>query len=176
MSAVVQATCPGCKHVLRIPAEWLGQAFKCKHCGMVIQARGKTLPPRPPPNPSPSRWTGAPPRSRRPNRRPGRSRNPVAAPPARPGRSSSADPFAFDEERLARARSRRRSRGGPLLALILTGAVLAVAAAPRSRLALPVPDADEAHRLRPERGYRPGEGDTRPEESRSRTTPQEVGT
>jgi hypothetical protein len=45
MAAVVEATCPGCKKTLRIPAEWLGQAFKCKHCGLVIQAK------EPPPTP-----------------------------------------------------------------------------------------------------------------------------
>src|SRR5437763_7737132 len=39
MSAVVQATCPGCQNVLRIPADWLHQAIRCKQCGTVLQAR-----------------------------------------------------------------------------------------------------------------------------------------
>jgi hypothetical protein len=34
MVGVVQATCPGCRKVLRIPADWLYQAVRCKHCGM----------------------------------------------------------------------------------------------------------------------------------------------
>ena len=38
MSQVVQAKCPGCQKVLRIPAEWVQQAIRCKHCGLVLQA------------------------------------------------------------------------------------------------------------------------------------------
>ena len=41
MAAVVQAMCPGCKSVLRIPADWVDQPMRCKHCGMVIQAKEK---------------------------------------------------------------------------------------------------------------------------------------
>lgn len=44
MSTVIQAACPGCKKPLRIPAEWLKQAIRCKHCGQVIQARKKQTP------------------------------------------------------------------------------------------------------------------------------------
>ena len=45
MSTVVQATCPGCKNVLRIPAEWLQQPIRCKHCQTIIQARPPASPP-----------------------------------------------------------------------------------------------------------------------------------
>jgi hypothetical protein len=59
MSTVVQATCPGCKNVLRIPADWLHQSVRCKHCGLVLQAQqagNATAPPviparTPPPAP-----------------------------------------------------------------------------------------------------------------------------
>lgn len=51
MAAVVQATCPGCKSTLRIPADWLHQAIRCKQCGTVLQARK----PAPAPTPAPSR-------------------------------------------------------------------------------------------------------------------------
>jgi len=37
MSQLVQSACPGCKHLLRIPSEWLHQPIRCKHCGMVMQ-------------------------------------------------------------------------------------------------------------------------------------------
>ena len=47
MSQVVQARCPKCKNVLRIPAEWVYQPMRCKHCGQVFQAR--TPPPASPP-------------------------------------------------------------------------------------------------------------------------------
>src|SRR5262245_13921649 len=60
MSAVVQATCPGCKQVLRIPADWLDQPFRCKHCRTIIQARGSQPAPG---RPAPSSQT-PPPRPR----------------------------------------------------------------------------------------------------------------
>lgn len=49
MSAVVQATCPGCKQILRIPADWLNQPFRCKNCQTIIQARSAPAPVAPPP-------------------------------------------------------------------------------------------------------------------------------
>src|SRR5258708_807070 len=48
MSQVVQANCPGCKRPLRIPADWLSQALRCKHCGMLVQVKGKSPTPQPP--------------------------------------------------------------------------------------------------------------------------------
>ncbi len=39
MTTLVRATCPGCKHTLNIPADWISQAVRCKHCGMVLQAK-----------------------------------------------------------------------------------------------------------------------------------------
>ncbi len=42
MSAVVQATCPGCKKTLRIPADWIQQSIRCKYCGLVMQAKTST--------------------------------------------------------------------------------------------------------------------------------------
>jgi hypothetical protein len=39
MIAVVQASCPGCKNVLRIPAEWVYQPIRCKQCGLVSHAK-----------------------------------------------------------------------------------------------------------------------------------------
>jgi hypothetical protein len=44
MSTVVQSTCPGCKQPLRIPAEWLTQAVRCKQCGMVLHAKSTPTP------------------------------------------------------------------------------------------------------------------------------------
>ncbi len=58
MSQLVQATCPGCRHPLRIPADWISQPFRCKHCGQVMAARGSAAAsraaprtPLPPPRP-----------------------------------------------------------------------------------------------------------------------------
>lgn len=45
MVQVVQAKCPHCKNVLRIPADWISRPMKCKHCQKVFQAKTKTQPP-----------------------------------------------------------------------------------------------------------------------------------
>src|SRR5262245_33945886 len=42
MIQVVQAPCPGCRRVLRIPAEWVHQAMRCKHCGLTLQAKPRS--------------------------------------------------------------------------------------------------------------------------------------
>ncbi|MCS6864732.1 MAG: hypothetical protein RMJ56_18050 [Gemmataceae bacterium] len=42
MEGTVRATCPQCQTVLRIPAQWLGQALKCKKCGAVVRSKAKT--------------------------------------------------------------------------------------------------------------------------------------
>lgn len=52
MSATVQAVCPGCRNVLRIPIDWAERAMKCKKCGMVVQ--GRKRPETPPPQPMPA--------------------------------------------------------------------------------------------------------------------------
>jgi uncharacterized caspase-like protein len=46
---VVQAKCPKCKELLRIPAAWVYQPFRCKHCGVVIQGKPKPPAQTPPP-------------------------------------------------------------------------------------------------------------------------------
>jgi hypothetical protein len=55
MPPTVQARCPGCQKVLRIPADWLSQTVKCKFCATVLQAQpraaaaGRVAPAVPPP-------------------------------------------------------------------------------------------------------------------------------
>ena len=39
MSTAVLSKCPGCKKVLRMPDEWSDKTVKCKHCGMICQAK-----------------------------------------------------------------------------------------------------------------------------------------
>jgi hypothetical protein len=41
MSQIVQARCPHCQNVLRIPAPWLQQPMRCKYCQQVFQGRAK---------------------------------------------------------------------------------------------------------------------------------------
>src|SRR5687767_10840175 len=57
MTQVVQAKCPGCQKLLRIPSDWARQAFRCKHCGMVLRPRQK---PSPAPATTPVQATPAP--------------------------------------------------------------------------------------------------------------------
>ena len=42
MAQVVQARCPHCKNMLRIPAEWLDKPMKCKHCQQLFQAKPRS--------------------------------------------------------------------------------------------------------------------------------------
>jgi len=65
MPEVIKARCPGCERDLHIPAEWLKQTFRCKHCRTVIHARSKDTPAKtvigePQPNPNPTSAASAP--------------------------------------------------------------------------------------------------------------------
>jgi hypothetical protein len=42
MTQVVQANCPHCQNILRIPAEWLDQPMRCKFCKNTFEARART--------------------------------------------------------------------------------------------------------------------------------------
>ncbi len=53
MASVVQATCPGCKRTLRIPADWSSKAIRCKHCGAILQSKPSAVRPAPPARTSP---------------------------------------------------------------------------------------------------------------------------
>jgi len=46
MSMVVQAMCPGCKKVLRIPTVWIAHPIKCKYCSLLMHARQPSTPGR----------------------------------------------------------------------------------------------------------------------------------
>src|SRR5262245_55616825 len=41
MKEAVRGTCPGCRRPLTIPADWTGQAVRCKHCRHVMEVRRK---------------------------------------------------------------------------------------------------------------------------------------
>src|SRR5262245_49807235 len=53
MNIAVQATCPGCKRVLRIPAVWVGHVLRCKFCGDTSQAQRRPRGPTPVPGAAP---------------------------------------------------------------------------------------------------------------------------
>jgi Caspase domain len=42
MSQAVQAKCPHCQQMLRIPAAWLNLPMKCKHCQQIFQTRPRS--------------------------------------------------------------------------------------------------------------------------------------
>ncbi len=119
MAQVVQATCPGCKAVLRVPAKYATRPVRCKGCGMVLQLR---KPDAPPPTPPALAAAPTPPPDPRPKGPPPLARPVPAAPEA--------SPFAFDDLDAAPAnparRGRRRSRGwggvvAAVVILALTG-------------------------------------------------------
>src|SRR5262245_2085649 len=64
MAQVVQAACPGCRAILRIPSEWLHQPIRCKGCGTVVQALAPApqspVPPTRPAPPPPPRQASRP--------------------------------------------------------------------------------------------------------------------
>jgi hypothetical protein len=92
MDPVIQAKCPHCQSVLRMPPSWLGQIMRCKHCGQLFQTKARMpgvapAPPRPA-APAPGIPMGLPANAVKaaPAAAPPLTRAPVAAP---------ADPFAF---------------------------------------------------------------------------------
>lgn len=103
MSQLVQSACPGCKKRLRIPVEWLHQPIRCKHCGLVLQAKQQAKSPRHDSTPAKKEATPSP----------------AAKAPAIISNESTT-PFI--------SRRRRKSGGwwkGPALALVVFGLVLA---------------------------------------------------
>src|SRR5438128_6941142 len=119
MSQVVQAKCPFCRNVLRIPADWLAQPMRCKFCQQVIQAK------------EPTQSAAAALSAGATFAAPAESATAVVSGP--PHRVSG-DPFSFDDEPEAAplAGSRRRKQGkgliiaAALLAALTTVAVLVV--------------------------------------------------
>ncbi|HZZ81127.1 MAG TPA: caspase family protein [Gemmataceae bacterium] len=129
MSQVVQARCPHCQNVLRIPPEWLTKPMRCKFCRNTFQAKSrssssastnvqtaaptpatKANAPIPIAEPSTAYQT-APPVAPRPS-----------TPPA-PPRSSSGDPFGFDEddvpvETSSNQPKKKRKKGSGALLLV----------------------------------------------------------
>src|SRR5687767_14821869 len=100
MPQVVQAKCPHCDNVLRIPAEWLSKPMRCKHCQKTFQAKAKS-------EPALAKPVGA--------KQPVPVGQPATAvqtaPAAPPPKAPSTDPFGFDDEPSAPKVARRRSGG-----------------------------------------------------------------
>jgi hypothetical protein len=168
MTQVVQSACPQCKKVLRIPAAWLSQPMKCKHCGLFFQARvpqtaaAAAPAPRPPAAPAapalPAVNRPTPPPATRPVAPPAPAQAIPVALPVPPGGSPPAQaiPVAapappagsgfsqFDMNLATRRRPRRRSGGWWKAALLMvcllgTAVVLAVFAWPRLQEMLSAP-------------------------------------
>ena len=129
MSQVVQAKCPFCRNVLRIPADWLTKPMRCKYCQQVIQA--KESPRGAATATMNAAGAGAP-----------DSAESATAVVASPPRRASGDPFSFDDypEPAPVTAPRRKKQGkgaiiaGALLLAFTTAAVLvAVFAGPQLR-------------------------------------------
>jgi hypothetical protein len=135
---MVQAICPGCQGILRIPNDWVDRPIRCKHCGTVLQAKSpfsapsqtpapKRNGPMPPPVPRKQLSTEAL-----------APKIPIAPPVPNSPTGVAASGFQFDPSELADGRpSRKRGkakRGGHwiglavmvgLLATLGTGAAIA---------------------------------------------------
>jgi hypothetical protein len=133
MAQLVQSKCPGCKNVLRIPADWLQQPIRCKHCGLVMHAKQSTTPAQTPASPPPSppkRPAAATPKTAQAVPSPAAVKSVAPVAPTAGG-----SPFAdltVDDEDTPRRRRRRRQHGGgwwkgPVLALavLVTAGVVA---------------------------------------------------
>src|SRR5262245_34344105 len=117
MTQVVQAKCPFCENVLRIPADWLAQPMRCKFCKQVIQAK-----------PASSLATAVTAGAAHAAVAPPPEAATAVAPSAAPRRSSG-DPFSFDDEpEPAAAAQPRRSKNGKGL-WIATGLLVLLSAA-----------------------------------------------
>jgi hypothetical protein len=133
MAQVVQAVCPGCRQVLRIPAAWVDQPMKCKHCGLIFRARTKAAPTAPAPRPQ---VPVAIPVSLARTPLPPVRKAPVAVPVASPAAAvqtapPGGNPFGQLDFNTASSPSpggrRRRSGGGCWVGAVLACCILAVA-------------------------------------------------
>jgi hypothetical protein len=102
MSQVVQARCPNCQNVLRIPEEWLVMPMRCKHCKTTFQAKAKSSVP----NVQIATKANAPVPVAQPV-------TAVTASPPAPPRSAASDPFGFDDEApVAPTQAKRKKKNG----------------------------------------------------------------
>lgn len=119
MSQVVQAKCPHCQHVLRIPAEWVSKAMRCKHCKRTFQARTHTSASANAAIAAPAAKASTVPVAQPAKPKPVPVAKPAnaAAPPPAP---LSGNPFGFDEDEPApsSAPPRRRRKSGLLMVLV----------------------------------------------------------
>jgi hypothetical protein len=134
MAQVVQAVCPGCKTVLRVPADWVGQTIRCKSCGTMMQAKGAAAPD--------AARTPAPKRKSSPAAKaaPGKTPSPATSvAPAPAATASGGFDFAAavadvdDSPKVRATRRRKQSSKGPwvvlgvLLGLVVVGAGIGAA-------------------------------------------------
>lgn len=121
MSQVVQAKCPHCQNVLRIPAEWADKEMRCKNCKQTFQAKVKT---------SSNVAAGAP--KAQANVPIAQSAKPKSVPVAQPAKSipigiaagappqsTGGSPFGFDDNAQPPSIARRRGRGRGMLLLVV---------------------------------------------------------
>ncbi|MBI1830019.1 MAG: caspase family protein [Planctomycetes bacterium] len=120
MSQVVQAKCPHCQDVLRIPADWVGKAMRCKHCKQTFQAKAAAAVPVSAPAGASSK-----PSAPVPVAQPAKASPILVAQPAKGGAPpSSHNPFGFDADEPAPPSSppstpRSRGRGAGMLLLVI---------------------------------------------------------
>jgi len=132
--SVVQATCPGCQNVLRVPADMVTQPIQCKHCKTVLRLKQPATPVasaparRPAPPPVPARTPPPVPVADLVEAVAPAEESADPAPRRKKSRGAAFENLEGDDAPTDRVR--RRARGsGVVLPLILIGLVLAGAAA-----------------------------------------------
>ena len=125
MAPPVRATCPGCRSVLKIPAEWADRPVKCKACGAVVRATATPVAILPPPAPVAPVAPVAKPLPQA-----------VASPAAVPVEYALTDeytphaealPTAFEASETTKKHSRRKRKTPYLTYALLAGGLIAVA-------------------------------------------------
>ena len=153
---IVQARCPFCKNLLRIPADWLERPMRCKHCKNIFQAKERAAQPQPavadsggfamspPPRPAPAAAgfglndapAQEPPAHYPPMPAPGHAPSyppaghgppPGYAPPPASNGFDNLDSSSQDGDTMvARPRTRRGNKNGALIGWAVVGGLLLV--------------------------------------------------
>jgi hypothetical protein len=112
MPQVVQAKCPHCQNVLRIPEEWLTQSMRCKHCRNTFQAKLKV---------GPNSALASVPTAKPAHAATAQPAGVMVGLPVTPQKTTANDPFGFEDEPSSpsiETSPRRRKRGSGALILL----------------------------------------------------------
>jgi len=123
MAQVIQAKCPHCKNLLRIPADWLAQSMRCKQCKKVFQAKTNPAPANAPD----SNATPLPPTQAKPIAQSADAAQTAVA-VAPPPKASPKQMFGFDDDDTPTIVRAKKKGGGTALLLGMFGVLFLIGA------------------------------------------------